>query len=57
MKICGGNLNAYCILKKADQVVSKPGSERQSLHVFSHMWKIDPKDKCIYKKKHIHIYI
>jgi hypothetical protein len=28
---------------------SKPGSERQSLHVFPHMWKIDPKDKHIHK--------
>jgi hypothetical protein len=36
---------------------SKTGSERQSLHVFAHMWKIDPKDKCIDKYKHDHIVI
>jgi hypothetical protein len=29
--------------------LSKPGSERQRLHIFSHLWKIDPKDKCIHK--------
>jgi hypothetical protein len=28
---------------------SKPGSERQRSHVFSHMWKLDLKNKCIYK--------
>jgi hypothetical protein len=27
---------------------SKPGSERPRLCVFSHMWKIDPKDKYIH---------
>jgi hypothetical protein len=26
---------------------SKPGSETQRSHVFSNMWKIDPKGKCI----------
>jgi hypothetical protein len=26
---------------------SKPGSERKWLHVYSYMWKIDPKGKCI----------
>jgi hypothetical protein len=25
------------------------------LHVFSHVWKIDSKDKCIHKYKHDHI--
>jgi hypothetical protein len=34
---------------------SKPGSERQRLHVFSHMRKIDPKNKHIHKTKHDHI--
>jgi hypothetical protein len=28
---------------------SKPGSERQRPQVFSHLWKIDPKDKHIHK--------
>jgi hypothetical protein len=28
----------------------KPGSERQRPHVFSHMWKIDLKDKHLHKK-------
>jgi hypothetical protein len=37
---------------------SKPDSERQRLHVFSHMWKIGLKGKCIHKYKHDHyIYI
>jgi hypothetical protein len=26
---------------------NKPGSESQRLHDFSHMWKINPKDKYI----------
>jgi hypothetical protein len=28
-------------------------------HVFSHMWKTDPKDRCVheYKHDHVHIYI
>jgi hypothetical protein len=30
-----------------------PVSKRQRFHVFSHMWKTDPKDK----HKHDHIYI
>jgi hypothetical protein len=34
---------------------SKPGSERQRLHAFSHMWKINPEDKHIHKYKHNHI--
>jgi hypothetical protein len=34
---------------------SKPGSEKQRLHVFLHMWKIDPKDKHIHKNEHEHI--
>jgi hypothetical protein len=34
---------------------SKPGSERQRPCVFSHMWKIDPEDKHIYKNKHDYI--
>jgi hypothetical protein len=29
-------------------------SERQSLHVVSHMWKIDPQDKHIHKNKYDH---
>jgi hypothetical protein len=38
---------------------SKPGSERQRLHVFYfHMWKINPKAKYIHKHGHSHyIYI
>jgi hypothetical protein len=32
-------------------------SERQRLHVFSHLWKIDPKDNGIHKNKHDHIHI
>jgi hypothetical protein len=28
-----------------DNMLSKAGSERQRSHVFSHMWKTDPKDK------------
>jgi hypothetical protein len=32
----------------------KPASERQRPHVFSHMWKIDPKDKHIHKNKYDH---
>jgi hypothetical protein len=37
---------------------SRPGLERQRSHVFSHMWKTDPKDKCmhIYKQDHLYIY-
>jgi hypothetical protein len=31
---------------------SKSGSERQRLHVFSLMWKIDPKDKHVYNNKY-----
>jgi hypothetical protein len=31
---------------------SNPGSERQKSYVFSHMWKIDPKDNLIPKYKH-----
>jgi hypothetical protein len=31
----------------------KPGSERQSLLVFSHMWRMDPKDKHKNKNKYI----
>jgi hypothetical protein len=34
---------------------SKPGSETQRPHDFSYTWKIDPKDKHIYKNKHDHI--
>jgi hypothetical protein len=29
---------------------SKSGSETQSLHVLSHVWKIYPKDEHIHKK-------
>jgi hypothetical protein len=36
---------------------AKSGSEGQSLHVFSPIWKIDPKDKCIHKYKHNHIHM
>jgi hypothetical protein len=28
---------------------SKPGSERQKLHISPHIWKLDQKDKCIHK--------
>jgi hypothetical protein len=35
---------------------SKPGSERQRSHVFSHMWNINKKDKCIHTYKH-YIYV
>jgi hypothetical protein len=35
---------------------SKPGSESQCLHVFSHIWKTDSKDKHIHNYKHV-IYI
>jgi hypothetical protein len=34
---------------------SEPGSERQRTNVFPHAWKIDPKDKHIYKIKHDYI--
>jgi hypothetical protein len=34
---------------------SKPGSERQKLHIFSYKCKINPNDKCIHKNKHDHI--
>jgi hypothetical protein len=33
----------------------KPGSETQRPLVFSHRWKIDPKDEHIHKSKHGHI--
>jgi hypothetical protein len=33
---------------------SKPGSERQRLHVLCHTWKIDPKDNYTHKNKHDH---
>jgi hypothetical protein len=40
---------------------SKPGSESQSLHLFSHIRKIYPKDNHVHKHKHdythIHTYI
>jgi hypothetical protein len=29
--------------------------QKNRSHVFSHMWKIDPKDKHIHKNKHDHI--
>jgi hypothetical protein len=35
---------------------SKPDSQRQRPHVFSHMWKTDPKDKHIHKNKCDHIW-
>jgi hypothetical protein len=43
---------------RLNQKRSLKGSE-QGLMCFSHMWKIDPQDKCIHKTKHdqIHIYI
>jgi hypothetical protein len=34
---------------------SKPGSETQRPHVFSHTWKIDSKDKHIHKNNHDHV--
>jgi hypothetical protein len=37
-----------------DIMISKPGSERQRPHVFSHTWKIDPKDKHTHKNKQDH---
>jgi hypothetical protein len=37
--------------------LSKPGSEKQRPHIFSHMWKKDPKDKHIHKNKHCHIQV
>jgi hypothetical protein len=37
-----------------DIMLNKPGSERQRPHAFSHMWKIDPKDKCMHKNKFDH---
>jgi hypothetical protein len=37
--------------------LSKPGSERQRLNVFSHMYRIDSKDKLVHKYKHDHINI
>jgi hypothetical protein len=41
---------------------SKLGSERKRPHVFSHMWKADPKDKlvhsfCIHKKIKLYLNI
>jgi hypothetical protein len=33
------------------------GSERKRLPVFSHIWKIYLKDKCIHRNKHDHIHI
>jgi hypothetical protein len=33
---------------------SKPGSEGQRPHVFSHTWKIDPKDKSAQKQAWSH---
>jgi hypothetical protein len=36
-----------------DIMLSKPGSERQRPHVFSHMWKTDPKYKHNTKNKHV----
>jgi hypothetical protein len=30
-------------------------AQKDKVHVFSHMWKIDPKDKRIHKNKHDHI--
>jgi hypothetical protein len=33
---------------------SRSGPETQRPHVSSYMWKIDPKDKHIHRKKHDH---
>jgi hypothetical protein len=30
-------------------------TQKEKSHVFTHMWKIDPKDKHIHKNKHDHI--
>jgi hypothetical protein len=35
---------------------SKPDSKKQRPHIFSHMWKIDLKDKYTHKCKHDHIH-
>jgi hypothetical protein len=40
------------ILSKVSQV-----QKDKRLYVFSHMWKIDSKDKCICKCKHDHIFM
>jgi hypothetical protein len=45
MDVIGGHHHKY----------STPGSERQRPHVFSHTWKIDPKDKHTHRNKHGHI--
>jgi hypothetical protein len=36
---------------------SKPSSEKQKWHVFSHMWKIDPKTEGIHKHMYDHMNI
>jgi hypothetical protein len=36
---------------------NEPSSERQKPHIFSHMWKTNPKDNYIQKIKHDYIYI
>jgi hypothetical protein len=33
-------------------MLSKPGSETQRPRVFSHIWKLDLKDKHIHKNRH-----
>jgi hypothetical protein len=40
-----------------EDVILSEVSQAQRLHVFSHMWKTNPKDKHIYKNKHDHIQI
>jgi hypothetical protein len=35
--------------------LSKSGLERQRPNVFSHIWKIEPKDKHIHKNMHDHL--
>jgi hypothetical protein len=35
---------------------SKPGSERQSSHISSHMWKLNLKDKYIHKYIRDHMF-
>jgi hypothetical protein len=44
-------------IKFEDIMLSDVSQVQKKLHVFSHMQKTDPKDKCIHKNKHDHIHI
>jgi hypothetical protein len=45
-------------MKLGDNMLSEISQvERKRPHVFYNMWKIEPKDKCIYKNRHDHVYI